>query len=86
MEETNDFNAFWEKYPRKVGKTAAFKKWKTIKNINLTIILTAIENQKKTDQWKKDGGIYIPHPATWLNQGRWEDEVIIPKKKTAFVL
>ncbi len=30
------------------------------------------ENQ---EQWTKDDGTYIPHPATWLNQECWEDEV-----------
>ena len=26
-------------------------------------------------QWQRDNGQYIPHPATWLNQGRWDDEL-----------
>ena len=38
-------------------------------------MLSAIDTQKKSDQWKKDGGQFIPNPATWLNQRRWEDEV-----------
>ena len=38
-------------------------------------LLTAIERQKCGRQWQEDGGKYIPNPATWLNQGRWEDEV-----------
>ena len=25
-------------------------------------------------EWKKDGGKYIPHPATWLRARGWEDE------------
>jgi hypothetical protein len=39
-------------------------------------MLSAIAKQKNTDQWKKDNGQYIPAPATWLNQGRWQDEIV----------
>jgi hypothetical protein len=44
-------------------------------------MLSAVEAQKQTDQWTKDGGQYIPHPSTWLNQGRWEDETEIEVEK-----
>ena len=37
-------------------------------------ILNAVSKQKLWPKWQKDGGQYIPNPATWLNQGRWEDE------------
>ena len=42
-------------------------------------LLNALERQKQSPAWKKDGGQYIPHPATWLNGHRWEDE--IPKSE-----
>ena len=38
-------------------------------------VIEAVERQKRSDQWTRDNGQYIPHPATWLNQGRWEDEL-----------
>jgi hypothetical protein len=71
----SSFEEFWKIYPRKIGKKAAFKAWKKA-NINgqLPQVLSAVEKQKTTEQWKKENGQYIPHPATWLNQGRWEDE------------
>ena len=74
---SNGFDRFWEIYPKKKGKGAALKAWKKIKTpmTMLPIILKAVEDQKKTEDWKKNHGQYIPHPATWLNQGRWEDEV-----------
>ena len=41
---------------------------------------------KETEQWQKDKGRFIPHPATWLNQERWQDvldddneEIIVPE-------
>ena len=49
----------------------------------LPTILAAIEAQKKSEQWVKDGGQYIPHPATWLNQGRWDDQVTEYKERPA---
>ena len=76
------FDTFWKSYPRKIGKQAAFKIWKKLNPTKelLAKILTAIEQQKKCEQWQKDGGQYIPHPKTWLNEGRWDDEM--QSKKT----
>ena len=68
------FEDFWNFYPKKVGKGAAEKSWEKLKP-DLSVILVAIEQQKQSDQWKKDGGRYVPNPATWLNQKRWEDEL-----------
>ena len=67
------FDMFWSVYPKKVGKEAARKAFKKVK-VNINVILSAVEEQKYCEQWLKDGGQYIPNPATWLNQGRWEDE------------
>ncbi len=66
------FAQFWEAYPRKVGKRAAMDKWERLKP-PLAQCLRAIEHQRQTAQWRKEGGQFIPHPVTWLNQGRWED-------------
>lgn len=71
------FEQFWSAYPRKVGKEAARRVWGKIKNRPPVIYLTeAIQRSKETEQWKKDNGQFIPHPATWLNQGRWDDEPV----------
>lgn len=34
----------------------------------------ALERQKRSRDWTKEGGQFVPYPATWLNQRRWEDE------------
>jgi len=68
------FNSFWNNYPRKIGKSAAGKAWQKLKP-PLDVVLEAIEKQKNSDQWSKDNGKFIPHPTTWLNGKRWEDEV-----------
>lgn len=67
------FAKFWSSYPRKVGKGAAEKAWAKV-TTPLEEVLEAVEKQKLSDQWQKDSGRFIPHPATWLNQKRWEDE------------
>jgi len=72
------FVAFWEAYPRKVGKDAAAKAFaKRRPDHDLLVrMLEALAEQIESDQWRRDGGQYIPHPATWLNAGRWQDEAI----------
>lgn len=73
--ETSDFDTFWKAYPHKVGKGAALKAWEKAKP-NLELCLKAISWQKNSQQWVKDGGQFIPHPSTWINQKRWLDEPI----------
>lgn len=71
------FERFWSAYPRHVNKQAALKAFKKINpdDAVMEIILREIERQSKSAQWTKDGGQFIPHPATWLNGSRWEDEL-----------
>jgi hypothetical protein len=73
------FNAFWKAYPRKVGKDAARKAFDKRKpdDVLTEAFIRAIESQSKGEAWRKDGGQFIPHPATWLNEGRWMDEGIV---------
>lgn len=71
------FGEFWAVYPRKTAKAKAEQAWlKIAPEAGLfERMKAAIIAQKQSDQWRSDGGKYIPHPATWLNQARWEDEV-----------
>jgi biotin operon repressor len=73
---TQEFERFWSAYPKKTGKGAAFKSFKKAKDKpGIDALIVIINTHKLSDQWKKDSGQYIPNPATWLNQRRWEDEV-----------
>jgi hypothetical protein len=67
---------FWEAYPRKVGKQDALRAWNKLApdDALLAVMLAALERQKSWDEWTRDKGRYIPHPATWLNGRRWEDQ------------
>ena len=68
------FERFWSVYPRKIGKQSAKRAFERVK-VPLETLVTAVERQKCSDQWTRNNGQFIPHPATWLNQGRWDDEL-----------
>ena len=68
----SQFESFWAAYPRKVGKQAAMKAFSKV-SVPVKTLIDAVNSQKNSEQWRKDNGQYIPNPATWLNQGRWDD-------------
>lgn len=71
------FDAFWDLYPRKVNKKKSKEKFfKICKDENtFNAIMRGLKKQIKTSQWQKESGQYVPHPTTWLNGERWQDEV-----------
>ena len=71
---TDKFEEFWKEYPKKVGKREANRAFKKV-NVPVETLLEAIRQQKRSAMWTKENGRFIPNPATWLNQGRWEDQV-----------
>ena len=82
------FEDFYKQYPRKVKKQDV-KKWfnknKPSKEL-FNKIINSLNEFKKSKDWTKDNGQYIPHPTSWLNQKRWEDENIIQKSNTISAL
>lgn len=70
IHKNSGFDSFWNAYPNKTGKQDALKKWLKIKP-PLQKILSALEWQRNSQQWQQG---FIPNPATYLNQHRWEDE------------
>lgn len=74
--DATGFDRFWSAYPRKVAKPSAVRAFKAakIENGSLEAVLAALEAQKRSPEWAKEGGRFIPHPATWLNGRRWEDQ------------
>ena len=73
QEYIDRFDIFWKNYPRKVAKPNALKVWLRIKpSDDLT--------KKMIDAVKRQGLCnreiqFVPHPASWLNAARWEDEI-----------
>ena len=73
-----EFDAFWSAYPRKVAKAEAEKAWLKVNPDQplVTEIMAGLSVACRSTSWNKDGGQFIPHPATWLNAGRWEDQPV----------
>lgn len=74
-EQIEKFNQFYAAYPKKVAKQDALKAWVKLSPENglYETIMTALEVSKQSQGWTKDGGQFIPNPATWINGRRWED-------------
>lgn len=74
------FEQFWNVCLVKKAKGTAFTSWKKLSKSEQDLCFSAMQLQVKNDHFKgRDGKDYIPYPATWLNQKRWEDEVKIKK-------
>lgn len=70
------FDEFWAQYPRKVARQAALKAWSRIGGWVTTVeIMAGLDRAMRSEQWLRDGGQYVPHAATWLNGGRWADDL-----------
>jgi hypothetical protein len=86
----HDFLVFWSAYPKRKGKAEAFKAWGKVKaRPPVEVLLPEIAKQSKTEQWTKDGGQFIPMPATWINNRRWEDEsalILTPEQQSAHAI
>ena len=74
------FEEFYGEFPLHVSKQDAIRAWNKLRPDEALRgeIMASLEKQKKSDQWRREGGRYIPHPATWLNGRRWEDEAVQP--------
>lgn len=69
------FEEFWRAYPRKVGKDAAARAFakRKVDPALLAQMLAALKRQAPSLD-HREGGRFIPHPSTWLNDGRWQDD------------
>ena len=67
------FDEFWSLYPRKDGKHIARKAWQKARP-DLEKVKASLAWQKDSEVWTKDNGQFIPMPATYLNQRRYEDD------------
>ena len=78
------FFAFWKAYPRKVGKPAAQRAWnKEVKGVEIGTLMAGLNAWRCSEQWQKEDGKFIPYPATFLNQRRWEDEPLSEGEKNS---
>lgn len=76
-----EFNLFWAQYPKKVGKLTARRSWEKLSQENQQKALEAIVEHRKYWVAKGTDWEFIPHASTWLNQERFEDELVIEQKE-----
>jgi hypothetical protein len=76
-----EFNLFWAQYPKKVGKLTAKRSWEKLSLDNQQKALEAIAEHRKYWAAKGTDWEFIPHASTWLNQERFEDELVIEQKE-----
>jgi hypothetical protein len=70
------FLSFWQAYPRRIGRgeaRVAFARACRHSDPN-TIVQAALAYSKHCDEMKIEPK-FRPHPATWLNQERWADDL-----------
>ena len=75
------FENFWQQYPKKVGKLTAKRSWEKLSQENQQKALEAIVEHRKYWSAKGTDWEFIPHASTWLNQERFEDELVIEQKE-----
>lgn len=70
------FEAFWTRYPRKDSKKRAFAAWCKLRPSRDTCraMSAGLERAKRSRQWTKDNGEFIPMASTWINQQQWTDQ------------
>ena len=69
------FEEFWQVYPKKRAKQDARRAWRKVRPEDVPAILAAVERWKRTEDWQRENGRFIPYPATFVNGGRWQDEI-----------
>lgn len=72
------FERWWQTYPKsnRVSKSKCLRKWRRVGLEERTEqLVRALLADACSDQWLRDGGRFVPMPATWLNQERWDREV-----------
>ena len=73
---TKQFNEFYELYPRKQARRNAEKSFNSAikRGTHPYVIINAAKQFAVLVEERNTETRYIPHPATWLNQERWQDE------------
>lgn len=73
------FETFWAAWPshfRKKGKKSCLDFWRRHGLSEVADkVMAALRVCKASDQWKQDGGQFIPMPRTWMGQTPWESSL-----------
>ena len=71
------FDAFWDVYPEKKSKIKARASWSKIDSALYQTIIDDVIKRKASDRMWLDK--FIPHPTTYLNEQRWNDDITPPR-------
>lgn len=80
------FEKFWAMYPKKMGRKPAEASWRKVKPEDYDKVMRALTRHRKSEQWTKNNGQFIPNATTWLNQERWDDEVVGSSERKEIIL
>ena len=75
------FDEFYKLYPRKVGRFVAKKSFNKLSKRDKMLAYNGLTDYIRFWNHNKTEKQFIPHPSTWINQKRWEDELDLPKTK-----
>lgn len=75
-EQLQRFERWYEHWPRKENRAKAEESWAAIDPDDALVdkMIATTQVYARSEKWCEDGGKFIPHPATWLNNARWNDE------------
>jgi len=80
-----EFLEFYDKYPVKKGKGAAFKAFKKArKAVGQERIIDGVSALLKAIEDGRQDASFVKYPATWLNQECWDDEYADTKKANEY--
>ncbi len=81
------FEIFWNCYPKKIGKQPTFKKFSqqfsTAKDSNeflLKVLTNVLQRYRLEPQTWNPNSKFCLHPSTYLNQARYQDELVIQEQ------
>ena len=75
------FDEFYKLYPRKVGRFVAKKSFNKLSKRDKMLAYNGLTDYIRFWKHNKTEKQFIPHPSTWINQKRWQDELDLPKTK-----
>lgn len=82
-----EFDRFYAEYPKKEGKKAAMEAFDKARILDVEAVIADVRRRKASREWLKNGGEFVPLPATYLNNRRWEDssvsQAVVPWFKEA---
>lgn len=82
---SSKFEDFWNKVPRKIGKKKAksiYERLVKSNEVSEDVLIDAMDNYSRSV--KNTEIKYIAHPTSWLNAGRWTDEIEVNDNKEKF--